>query len=256
MRMSRILALATVALTVAACSDSNPTGPSAAAPVIDLTEVGEDFENVAIIGEDLHLEAEVEAEGRIETVQLRIVQQAGRTYARPWSLEVTWDQYRGQTDAHVHKHVDIPNDAPAGIYDLLVIVKDQRGKTTQVKRDLEIRAAIAAPTITGIELGDDPEGVGVIGDDIHFEAEVSAPGKIATVTIRIVQRAGGSYSGPWSLEITWNEYAGSTEAHVHKHVDIPAAAVAGTYDFLIIVTDQVGQTTEIRRDFVITADTE
>ncbi len=140
MTLSRILTLATVVLTVAACSDKS-TGPSAAPPVITLTEVGEEIENTAIVGEDLHLEAEIEAEGRIETVQLRIAQQTGKTYSRPWSLDVTWDQYRGETDAHVHKHVDIPADAPIGTYDLVMIVKDQKGKTAQVRRDLQIIAA-------------------------------------------------------------------------------------------------------------------
>lgn len=110
---------------------------------------------------------------------------------------------------------------------------------------------LAKPTIDKIELGLGNNEIGVIGEDFHFNAEVVAGDKIEKVQIKIVQRTTETYSKVWSHEINWPQYAGAKNATIHKHFDIPAEAVEGKYDFLIIITDQNGTKLEIKKNLTL-----
>jgi len=103
------------------------------------------------------------------------------------------------------------------------------------------------PTISDIEIGLNNNEIGVTGRDFHFNAEVLAGDKIDIVQIKIVQRSTETYSGTWGHEIIWEQYKGAKNATVHKHFDIPADAIDGKYDFLIIVKDQNGTILEEKR---------
>lgn len=100
--------------------------------------------------------------------------------------------------------------------------------------------ALPEPSIDHVEVGTGNNGIGVIGRDFHFEADVVAGERIETVQIRIVQRADETYEKDWEFEITWEQYSGARNTNVHKHFTIPADAPEGKYDFLIIVNDQNG----------------
>ncbi len=95
----------------------------------------------------------------------------------------------------------------------------------------------AAPNLTNVEIGHDNDEIGTIGEDVHFNAEVQAGGSIDRIEINIKQRAGITYSNPWDFTIIWDEYKGQKNAHIHKHIDIPADAAEGKYDFIITVYD-------------------
>ena len=109
----------------------------------------------------------------------------------------------------------------------------------------------AIPTIDKIELGLSNSGTATIGADFHFNAEVTAADKIENVQVKIVQKNTETYSKVWSHEITWTQYAGAKNATVHKHFDIPEDAVAGKYDFIIIVNDQNGSKLEVKKNLTI-----
>ncbi|KAF2339587.1 DUF4625 domain-containing protein [Flavobacterium nitrogenifigens] len=109
----------------------------------------------------------------------------------------------------------------------------------------------AIPTIDKIELGLSNSETATIGADFHFNAEVTAADKIENVQVKIVQKNTETYSEVWSHEITWTQYAGAKNATVHKHFDIPEDAVAGKYDFIIIVNDQNGSKLEVKKNLTI-----
>lgn len=119
------------------------------------------------------------------------------------------------------------------------------------KKDKQEQAPKASPTIDNIEVGLNNNEVGVIGRDFHLNAEVLAGDKIEKVVVKIQQRSDASYEKEWSFEIAWDQYQGAKNATVHKHFHIPAEAVEGKYDFLIIVHDQNGTKLEVKRSITI-----
>lgn len=109
----------------------------------------------------------------------------------------------------------------------------------------------AIPAIDKIELGLGNNETGTIGEDFHFNAEVTAGDKIENVQVKIVQRSTETYSKVWSHEITWTQYADAKNATVHKHFDIPQDAAEGKYDFIIIVNDKNGTKLEVKKNLTI-----
>lgn len=107
------------------------------------------------------------------------------------------------------------------------------------------------PTIDKIELGLGNNETATIGQDFHFNAEITAADKIENVQVKIVQKSTETYSKVWSHEITWTQYADTKNATVHKHFDIPEDAAEGKYDFIIIVNDQNGTKLEVKKNLTI-----
>lgn len=109
------------------------------------------------------------------------------------------------------------------------------------------------PTIDKVELGLGNNEIGVINEDFHFNAEITAGDKIKNVEIKIDQISTETYSKVWSHQIIWEQYAGTKNAVVHKHFDIPEDAAEGKYNFIIVVTDTNGTQLEERRTLNIYA---
>ena len=89
------------------------------------------------------------------------------------------------------------------------------------------------PTIDKVELGLGNNEIGVINQDFHFNAEITAGEKIKDVKIKIDQINTETYSKVWSHQIIWEQYAGAKNAVVHKHFNIPANAAEGKYNLLL-----------------------
>ena len=124
------------AFAVSSCKKDTPPDP--AMPVIEHMEVGLGDNGIGVIGEDFHVEMDVVAGDRIDVIQVRIEQRPDETYAREWRHEITWEQYRGAKNTNVHKHFDIPEDAPEGTYDFVIVVRDQNGAKLEETRVLNI----------------------------------------------------------------------------------------------------------------------
>ena len=115
----------------------------------------------------------------------------------------------------------------------------------------EAEPVLPSPTIENVEIGLNNNEIGVIGSDFHLNADILAGELIEQVQVQIAPQDGKTYEGFWDFELTWEEYNGTKNANVHKHFDIPIDAVEGIYDFLIIVTDQNGTSTEEKRSVTI-----
>lgn len=107
------------------------------------------------------------------------------------------------------------------------------------------------PSIDNVEIGIGNNGIGIIGQDFHFEMDVLAGERIETVQVRIVQRAEETYEKEWGFEVTWEQYKGAKNTNVHKHFRVPEDAVEGAYDFVITVNDQNGAVLEGKREISV-----
>ena len=111
---------------------------STAKPVITLTEVGHENSKTATAGDDMHLEADIVAEGLIARIDIEIHLEEGGDYEIECSY--TDGKYIGVRNTEFHEHIDIPADAPAGEYHLHFTVTDKEGQQTTAESELEIAA--------------------------------------------------------------------------------------------------------------------
>ncbi len=119
-----IVAFATITI-LAAC---NKEEEKAAAPVITLTEVGHENSHRATPGDDMHLEADIVAEGLINAINVELHLEEGGDYEIEKSY--TEGKYIGVRNTEFHEHIDIPADAPNGEYHLHFTVTDREGQQT------------------------------------------------------------------------------------------------------------------------------
>lgn len=117
------------------------------------------------------------------------------------------------------------------------------------KKDDQIE--LAAPTAENIEIGTANNKSALKGRDFHFNANVTAASKIKAVQLRILQKAGQTYTVTWKLELDWAEYIGAKNTNVHKHFTMPEDAPDGKYDFYFIVLDENGTKLEIKEEITI-----
>ena len=125
-----LMAFAAITL-LAACGNDK-----AAAPVVTLTEVGHDNSYHATPGDDLHLEADIVAEGLINAIHVELLLKQGGEYEIEKSY--TDGKYIGVRNTEFHEHIDIPADAPAGEYHLHFSVTDREGQQTTATAHVDI----------------------------------------------------------------------------------------------------------------------
>lgn len=134
MKVNSIISLAAAAailLFATSCNkEENP-----AKPTVNLTEVGHDNEKVAMRGDDLHLEADILAEGLIKRIDVEIHQENGTCEIEK---SYTEGKYVGVKNVEFHEHIDIPADAPLGEYHLHFTVTDQKGQTTLAEAHIDV----------------------------------------------------------------------------------------------------------------------
>lgn len=133
------LFLAFGALVFNSCKKDKPIIP---APKITITELGHENSKKVVAGTDLHVEADIVAEGKIKIVVLEIHKEKGghksASESQEWKLENIYNEFQGQKNAKFHKHVDVPATAQAGHYHFHFKVVDMEGKETTKEAEFEI----------------------------------------------------------------------------------------------------------------------
>lgn len=97
------------------------------APAITFKEVGEDDSHKAVIGQKMHLEAQIEAPHKIAKIEVEFHNTAAG-YEHVFSY--TDEKYVGETSVLFHEHPEIPADAPEGEYHIHFTVTDANGNAT------------------------------------------------------------------------------------------------------------------------------
>ncbi len=97
------------------------------APTITFKEVGENDSHKAVIGQKMHLEAQIEAPHKIAKIEVEFHNTAAK-----YEKEYTYadEKYLGQTSVLFHEHPVIPADAPEGEYHIHFTVTDANGNAT------------------------------------------------------------------------------------------------------------------------------
>ncbi|MEP5254566.1 MAG: DUF4625 domain-containing protein [Winogradskyella arenosi] len=135
-----------VMLGLCACSSDDVSEPLM--PTIFNVEVGLHDNELGVLGEDFHFNAEILAGDVIDLVKVNIVQRADETYSHDWSYEIIWDQYQGVKNAQIHQHFDIDANAARGTYDYIITVIDQNGAVLEEVREVNLIDASDYPEVT------------------------------------------------------------------------------------------------------------
>ncbi len=106
-------------------------------PEITLTELGYENSKTANVGSDLHVEADVVAEGKIKTIEIILHQEVGST----WEYDSTYTEFSGLKNTTFHKHVPIPSDTKLGTYCFHFIVTDLEGNESEIEDDVVFKQA-------------------------------------------------------------------------------------------------------------------
>lgn len=131
-----ILLFLAVNLSFTACS--NDDNKEVIKPKAENIEIGTANNKKALIGRDFHFNADVLAGDKIADVQLKILPIKGETYSKDWKFELSWVEFKGAKNTNVHKHFNIPTDAPEGKFDFLFIVTDENGSKLEIKEVVTI----------------------------------------------------------------------------------------------------------------------
>ena len=140
----------TVGLFFTSC-EKDETVPK---PEIDLTELGYDNSKIAYAGSDLHIEAEIVAEGKIKTVTVVLHPEGehdkGTLHDDEWEVDTTFTEFSGLKNTTFHKHIAVPANAELGHYHFHFSVTDTEGQQTVVETEFEIQQPddTTAPEIT------------------------------------------------------------------------------------------------------------
>ncbi|WP_405604930.1 DUF4625 domain-containing protein [Polaribacter sp. Asnod1-A03] len=119
---------------------------------------------------------------------------------------------------------------------------------------------LAAPVISDFEYGEghhdhddddhdeEEEAYAYKGSDLHLEAEIYAEAIVSSIEISIHAHdlEVGDNEEEWDFEQVYTDANYLViNASFHEHIDIPATAPAGEYHIELIVTDELGNVTEV-----------
>ncbi len=124
-----LVSLAVVSALVA-CSTPEPVSK----PVISDVEIGAENSKEVYVGNDLHIEAKIVAEGKIAKIKVEIHQEDG-----DYTIEKEFTDAAGKLNTDFHNHINIPTDAPLGEYHLHIEVVDMLGNETKYEDHIEIK---------------------------------------------------------------------------------------------------------------------
>ena len=115
-------------------------------PVITILELGEGDshgnDHTAIIGGELHIEAEIIAEGKIDKVNIRLHPEGdhhGKGSTNEWEIDTTYIKFSGLKNTLFHEHLEISLAAEPGDYHFDFVVTDMEGNQSNAEADVMIK---------------------------------------------------------------------------------------------------------------------
>jgi hypothetical protein len=152
------------------------------APVISDIELGASNSHTGYIGGDLHIEANILAEGKIANIRVLIHVEGEEeksasiiAHTEEWEFDSTYTaSYANVKNTTFHEHIDIPGNAVAGAYHFHLYVTDLEGNQTLVEEELAIAAPVADGSKPTVTVTTAPAANAAFGKD----ATISISGKI------------------------------------------------------------------------------
>ncbi|WP_175550039.1 DUF4625 domain-containing protein [Mariniphaga anaerophila] len=130
----KTIALIFITLNAFIFSSCDKNDDAVPKPVINILELGKDNSRVAYIGKDLHIEAEIKAEGKIDFITVEIHMEEGEHE----EIMVRFDDYADLKSTTFHEHLEIPAETEEGDYHFHLTVTDQEGNQTTVEDEISI----------------------------------------------------------------------------------------------------------------------
>ncbi len=215
-------------LLIFSCSKKDDVMKPIVTPTIVLDEVGANNSKVAYPGQGLHIQATINAPEKIVDVKVQITL-ATTNYG--WDFVNTYTKgYAGLINPDFHEHINIPEDATAGSYTLLVIVTDEAGQKAQHKVDFEIKRDPSLPLINGISLK------AIDASMLNLSGTVQASGTIDRIEVEV-------QSSAWTNKYVYADIdmIGKTSFELNKDIDITGAP-EGHYHINVTLYDKAGKT--------------
>jgi hypothetical protein len=165
-------------------------------PEIGSFELGYENSKIAYVGADLHINAEVVAEGTIDRIHIVIHPEGehGKKGLRSavdegeWEVDTTYTKFSGLKNTTFHEHIEIPMDAEPGDYHFHFEVTDMEGYQTVIEEELEIKIPedAVAPEIT-ISSAPTEDKVWSNGESISISGSLSDDKALGGVYIGLVR---------------------------------------------------------------------
>ena len=111
-------------------------------PAISNFEFGYNDSGEAYTNSDLHIEAEIVAEAKIDRIQITIHPEGEhyKSIAEGWEVDTTYTKFNGLKNTTFHEHIEVPMEADTGHYHFHFIIVDMDGNTKEVERELHVEA--------------------------------------------------------------------------------------------------------------------
>ena len=137
----KILVITIFVITIVSCNDKDEIKM----PEILDFELGHDNSKTARAGGDLHIDAEIIAENRIDVIEIEIHLEGAHKKSlgsanddHGWEVDMIFDKFRGLKNTTFHEDLDIPVDALPGEYHFHFKVIDMEGYTVSIEEELVI----------------------------------------------------------------------------------------------------------------------
>ena len=145
--MKTRIVIATLFFTIIAVS-CDKTGVK---PEIDFHELGYENSKTAEAGDELHLDAEIVAENKIDRIEVELHPEGDEhkkltrivLSEEHWEFDSIYTEFEGLKNTEFHKHIEIPLEAETGDYHFHFSVTDLEGNQTVFEDEVEILAPAA-----------------------------------------------------------------------------------------------------------------
>ncbi len=146
-KLSKLMTFVVAVISIlffSSCEKENEVIPR---PIITLTELGYKNTKTGYAGSDLHIDAEIIADGKIDVITIEIHPEGEHEENRisivlhegEWEVDTMYTKFSGLKNTTFHEHVDIPIDADTGHYHFHIKVTDLEGQQTSVEEEILIQ---------------------------------------------------------------------------------------------------------------------
>jgi hypothetical protein len=115
-------------------------------PGISNFELGYDNSKIAYLGDELHIDADIVAEARIDRIEIEMHHEGEHKksltillHGDEWEFDTIYTKFRGLKNTSFHEHIDIPVHAETGDYHFHFKVIDMEGNVTELEDEIEIK---------------------------------------------------------------------------------------------------------------------
>jgi len=139
----KILVIIMFVITAVSCSEKDEIKM----PEILDFELGYENSKTGYPGSDIHIEANIIAENKIDIIEIEIHYEgdhkksiiiANGDHHHEWEVDITYDKFRGLKNTTFHEHISVPLNAEPGEYHFHFKVIDMEGYTAEIEEDLMV----------------------------------------------------------------------------------------------------------------------